>query len=108
VCYDNRERDLNIEQNKEFALHTIREILETLDPTREDFQIVLETLGEKGNEMKIDTSFFRELWYVYEHTTHHMAILKIGAFLLGVAQLPENFGVADSTIAFRNSQEAEN
>jgi hypothetical protein len=108
VCYDQRERDHKIEQDINVALKTIKEIIEILELKKDDFSVFLKTLGEKGNEMKIETTFFRELWYVYEHTTHHMAILKIGAFLLGIPYLPENFGVADSTIAFRKSQNSEN
>jgi len=108
VCYDQRERNQKIENDKNVALDTIREIIEATEPVREDFPIVLNILSEEEADMKIESTFTRELWYVYEHSTHHMAMLKIGAFLLGIPDLPQNFGVADSTIAYRKTQAFKN
>ena len=43
------------------------------------------------------------LLHNYEHTTHHLALIRIGLTLLGTkVQIPENLGTAKSTLMHRN------
>ena len=50
------------------------------------------------------SSFYRELSYNIEHAIHHMALLKVAVKqTLTYISLPENFGVASSTIRYRAS-----
>jgi len=57
-----------------------------------------------GKTVKVDTTFNRELLYAIEHTVHHMAIIKIGMLLnYPNVTVPENFGVAESTIQYKTS-----
>ncbi len=101
VCYDERERDKNLENNTGSAIELIESIVTRLETRVNDFTIQLKSLINEGKAIMVESSLEREMWYVYEHTTHHMAILKIGAFLLGINQVGTDFGVADSTIEYR-------
>ncbi len=104
ICYDNRERNTILETDKEKAGSEMGSIQAALRNRGEDFDLVQEAYGPDDEKQEIRSTFKRELWYVYEHATHHMAILKIGALLMGITEIPDHFGVADSTIAYRNSQ----
>lgn len=54
--------------------------------------------------LKINSSMERELAYNIEHAIHHMAIIKIAVqTIFPTAQLPENFGVAYSTMRYRQA-----
>jgi hypothetical protein len=68
----------------------------------EDKMLMLATSYDGEELLEIPTSFNRELVYLIEHTIHHLAIIKIGlneAF--PTIEIPENFGVAYSTIRFK-------
>lgn len=49
----------------------------------------------------VKSSIGRELMYAFDHAIHHLAIIKIGAKSIGIS-LPKNFGVAPSTIKYKN------
>ncbi|MEQ8239081.1 MAG: DinB family protein [Cyclobacteriaceae bacterium] len=99
--YDNRKRDQYIEQDKDFALSIVQSIKELLQKEDNDFPLLLEACYDQNqSELTIiKTNYNREIAYNIEHTIHHMALIKIG--IRSVAEkvvLPENFGVAISTI----------
>jgi dihydroorotase-like cyclic amidohydrolase len=51
-----------------------------------------------------ESSSARELAYLLEHTTHHLAMIKISLNNeIEAIKMPENFGVALTTIHHRNS-----
>ncbi len=53
------------------------------------------------------SSFHREVAYNIEHAIHHMALLKVAVNqTLHYIQLPENFGVASSTVRYQESTNA--
>jgi hypothetical protein len=55
--------------------------------------------------MVIATNYLRELTYNIEHAVHHMAIMKIGIReVAGYINLPIDFGVAVSTIRYKDSE----
>ena len=56
-----------------------------------------------NNEDSFATSFTRELFYCDEHTIHHLALIRVGINEIGGYQLNESFGVAPSTIKYRQS-----
>lgn len=102
VNYDNRKRDLNIENDKSYAELVAKTILEKLKNLDITTNIGLETCLGSDTSI-IPSNFSRELVYLSEHTIHHFALIKIGmttAFPhIGIEQ---NFGVAQSTIEFQN------
>jgi uncharacterized damage-inducible protein DinB len=98
VNYDSRERDRVIETKRHFAIETLLYINSGIE--KPDKLMTLKTDYESGNS--ISTSYHRELLYAMEHTVHHMALLRIGVGIISNVVLPENFGVAASTIKYRN------
>jgi len=98
VDYDNRKRNIEIQQNVDYATECIANIICNLVNSNKIMQ--LKTLYHQ-NENLIETNYFRELMYNIEHCIHHQAIIKIGLLYLGKELKVENFGVAKSTLIFR-------
>jgi hypothetical protein len=102
VDYDDRQRNLRLENDIAFALQRIAE-LQVEIPMYEEKMLTL--LANYGNgPQKVMTTTFRELVYNIEHCVHHLAIIKIGV----EAQFPhvnlsENLGVAWSTQQFQKA-----
>jgi hypothetical protein len=101
VNYEKRKRDREIENNKEFATSLLKVIHAGLD--KEDKSLTLEaTYDDTAAEpIRIETNFYREIAYNLEHTIHHMALIRVGIAEVSAIQLPENFGVASSTVKHR-------
>lgn len=106
VNYDKRDRNLSIESSPEIAINLIDEILTHLDDSLLGKTISLEVCYELNKEaiITIDSNFSRELVYNIEHAIHHMAIIKIAIIELELyINIPEGFGIAVSTLKYRNS-----
>lgn len=101
VNYEKRKRDLAIETDKELASRLLREIHSGLG--RNDKQLTLEaTYEDHATEpLAIATNYYREVAYNLEHTIHHMALIRVGLTEVTSITLPENFGVASSTIKYK-------
>lgn len=97
LCYDNRKRDVLIESDKKFALRALASIRRQVG--RPDRGLKLVHMAPE--QIIIDTTFYRELIYIIEHTIHHMALLRIGIQSVSTLLLPEEFGTAPSTIRYR-------
>lgn len=103
LCYDQRSRNTNLENSINEALFAIKEIIQQLDSNLENKELQLKTciLNE---DLLLKTSVSRELLYLLEHTTHHLASIRIG-----VSNLDPDFngqlelGVAYSTPNPQNS-----
>lgn len=105
ICYDKRKRDLVLESDPRFAIQALDSIEEQLSTLNFPKQIILTSGMPQGPEVKLQTSFFRELWFVIEHAVHHLAIIKIGLSKeYPELTLPENFGVACSTLKFQENK----
>ncbi len=102
VCYDDRVRDVRLENDPSFMalrLKALSDELCGLGP--ENLSVLLRSeLGAEGvATLTVPSTLERELLYVYEHTIHHMAILKIGVLAqFPTVHLAQGFGVADSTL----------
>lgn len=104
VCYDERERNLELETSVHSAVVALNKISNDINLLTEDMPLVLK--GEFSGEMNdFPSSLSRELLYTLEHAVHHMAIIKI-AFLtyLPSIEIPKSFGIAESTIKYREQQ----
>ncbi|MDA3818610.1 MAG: DinB family protein [Prolixibacteraceae bacterium] len=106
ISYDRRERDARIAQNTTFAIETINRIIDGLKTLDLNSPVLMEadysTDGIQDN--RISTSVSRELAYCIEHSIHHQAIIKTGLIAIDRKQLvDEQFGVAYSTIRYRNN-----
>ena len=103
INYDLRKRDTNLEQNLEFCISTIDQIKCDLDNLTSERELSLEAM-QGGTNVSVKTTFNREVLYAVEHTVHHMAIIKMGVLLnYPKIKIPENFGVAESTIRYKNT-----
>lgn len=104
VDYDARNRDLRLENDPDFSLAFIHTLEEALTKTISNTPIILKTsfLGSQSEE--IQTSPARELVYMAEHAIHHFAIIKIALKeQFPEIALPAHFGVAYSTIKYREN-----
>ncbi|MBN2807685.1 MAG: DinB family protein [Prolixibacteraceae bacterium] len=106
INYDRRVRDTHLANDILFATETIDRIMDGLATLDLGLLVHLEadysTSGIQGNH--IPTSVGRELAYCTEHSIHHQAIIKTGLIAIDRKELvDEQFGVAYSTIRYRNS-----
>ena len=101
VNYENRKRDVAIETNKELALQLLQDIYTNL--ARPDKELVLNASYDDHavDPVSIPTNYYREIAYNLEHTIHHMALIRVGITEVSEISLPDNFGVASSTVKHR-------
>lgn len=100
VNYDDRDRDISIETEVDYAIVKLEQIIEwTHDKKDKSLRVVVDySIETKVNEV-VNSSFKRELAYNIEHAIHHMAIIKIAIEnSFSEIILDRSFGVAPSTI----------
>lgn len=110
VNYDKRAHDKLIESDKFIALSYIHRIQQFVKSQSEDQILKLEVGYDMQHDesIVIETNYFRELTYNIEHAVHHMAIMKIGVREVAPQiSMPSDFGVAASTIRYREQTEAQ-
>jgi uncharacterized damage-inducible protein DinB len=110
VDYDARERDLRLESEIPFATERLREIvggltLVDLELLELPIEIRLESGGAEEEQWSRST-VRRELQFLLSHTVHHFALIGMLLDRHGIA-VPEDFGVAPSTLKHWQSHQAE-
>ncbi|RZJ68932.1 DinB family protein [Flavobacterium sp.] len=98
IEYDKRERDLALQTQPDVALKVISELAKRLGRTNKT--MYLNTILNE-TELRIPTNFERELLYNLEHSIHHQALIKVGLRQLDM-EIEDGFGIAQSTLAYRN------
>lgn len=101
VNYEKRKRDYRIESDKNLAISILNNIINGLDRPNKDIVLVADDYGDSEEPVTIGTNYYREIAYNLEHTIHHMALIRVGVNEVSEIQLPGEFGVAYSTIKFR-------
>lgn len=103
VNYENRPRDIRIETDSSFAAGLLAQIGQQID--RPDKVLQMENcFGEHGSEaVTVPTNYLREVAYNLEHAIHHMALIKVGLQQIGSVTIPEAYGVAASTLKYRQA-----
>lgn len=101
VNYEKRKRDLSIETDKAFASGLLVEVHQGLDRSNKDLKLEACYDEHDPEPLTLDTNFYREVAYNLEHTIHHMALIRVGITEVSDIELPEEFGVASSTIKYR-------
>lgn len=99
VNYDNRDRNIRLERDTLFAVDRIIAIMQTLDKKNSNVEL-LQFID--GAEIRIESNYFRELLYNLEHCIHHQALIKVAILQCATVKIDPNFGVARSTIEYRN------
>ena len=101
VNYEKRKRDIEIETDKELAGRSLQDIYAKL--SRPNKELLLEAAYDEHSQdpITIPTNYYREIAYNLEHTIHHMALIRVGINEVAQIELPEDFGVASSTVKYR-------
>ena len=99
INYDNRQRNKLIQTETDYAILQIEEIL--LEINKPNKELILQQNGV-DEVVVLNTNYYRELVYNLEHCIHHQALIKIGLQLNFYYPVDKNFGVAFSTIEYRN------
>jgi len=101
VNYEKRNREYRIESDKEFALEILEGIFKALEKPNKDLVLEAKDYYSELETVTVPTNYYRELVYNLEHTIHHMALIRVGITEVSTIQLPEEFGVAYSTVKYR-------
>jgi hypothetical protein len=106
VNYDARQRDLEIEKNRDYAVFIIKKIISKLQNISDVEKIIsLEAKFGAQYIKQIPTSFHREEIYLIEHSIHHFALIRIGIQTnFSNVVIEKDFGVAFSTLEFRQEK----
>jgi len=99
INYDSRQRNCRIQTDTDFAIEQILKIQNNL--AKDNKKIVLKQNIE-GHEIITESNYYRELLYNFEHCIHHQALIKVAILQYSTITIDENFGVARSTIEYRN------
>ncbi|MBN8667115.1 MAG: hypothetical protein J0M30_06375 [Chitinophagales bacterium] len=103
VNYEHRKRDIQIETQREIAIQTLHRILQNLHPQDKDLTLEAGFDELSDTPLLFQTNYYRELAYNLEHAIHHMALIKIGIRAVSTIELPKGYGVASSTIRYREN-----
>jgi hypothetical protein len=103
INYDGRKRDLQIETNRQAAIRKLAWISQSLSRPDKGLLLIADLSADGAEPAVVATNYYRELIYNLEHTVHHMALLRIGIGAVSDVVLPERFGVAISTIQYRQA-----
>lgn len=101
VNYEKRKRNALIESDKKIAEKLLNEIHAVLNKPNKE--LVLEACYDdiSDEQITIATNYYREIAYNLEHTIHHMALIRTGIQEVSHIAVPEDFGVASSTLKHR-------
>lgn len=110
VNYDHRARDQRIENDREFALSETTRILRACNSIPVSFldcpiNVRCQIRYANADSALIGSTVGRELMYAVAHTIHHYALIAVMCGLLD-ATVPDGFGVAPSTLKYREQQKA--
>ena len=98
IKYDDRKRDLLLENDVIVAVDAIKEIQLNLDKPDKAVKIFSEA---DGDAVCIESNYYREVLYNLEHCIHHQALIKVALLSLKDIQIADSFGVAPSTLQYR-------
>ena len=103
VNYERRKRDYRIETDKNVAAGLLKDIYRSIERENRDIVLEAEDYGDVAEIVAIPSNYYRELAYNLEHTIHHMALIRVGINEVSAITLPDEFGVAYSTIKYRQT-----
>jgi hypothetical protein len=101
VNYEKRRRDYRIETDKDFAAVLLKDIYTHIEKPNKEIFLEAEDYCDSTETVNIPSNYYREIAYNLEHTIHHMALIRVGINEVSSVVLPDEFGVAYSTIKYR-------
>jgi hypothetical protein len=103
IDYHHRERNLQLAVDPSLALTSLQNLLQNCKLDNKAVNVIH---GDASNQDdQVLSTYHRELLYNVEHTIHHMALIKVALFHLGIHKLPEEFGMAYSSITYKKQGE---
>jgi len=106
VNYDLRKRDRRLETDRDFVLLQMVFVESALG--KPDKPLKLQAALDEGVAIALSSTYYRELMHNLDHAIHHMAMIRVGLTTIPSIALPEEFGVAYSTLKFRTSNQSIN
>ncbi len=103
INYHNRARNLQLAEHPEQAMAALQQLVQNCTLENKAVNVIHGAADQRDNQVL--STYFRELLYNVEHAIHHMALIKVALFHLGVQDLPEGFGMAYSTIVYQKKKE---
>lgn len=103
IDYHNRARNLQLAEHPEQAMAKLQQLVQNCRLENKAVNVIHGAADQRDNQVL--STYFRELLYNVEHAIHHMALIKVALFHLGVQDLPEGFGMAYSTIVYQKKKE---
>jgi uncharacterized damage-inducible protein DinB len=105
IDYDERKRDLLIEQQLGYGIDSIEKVITFVINSSKDYPLSLKVCYDQGGEKaEVMTTFYRELSYNIEHVIHHLALIKIALEQhFPEVIIPDDFGIAYSTLSYRQA-----
>ena len=103
VDYDDRKRNKAIETDSDFAIDQLTSIQASIRKEDKNLKVVFHS---NDGTSQIESSYYRELLYNYEHCIHHQALIKVAVLQWPHVALSDQFGIAPSTMKFRQEQVA--
>ena len=103
VDYDRRERSALVERDPSTAAQVTRDVIDRLRHLTVSVQAPVQVRMDCGPGVPSDaarSSMARELQFLVSHTVHHFALMKAVLVTSGMT-LPDDFGVAPSTLSHR-------
>jgi hypothetical protein len=79
----------------------LKNIYKNIEKPNKEITLEAEDYSDTLEVVSIPSNYYRELAYNLEHTIHHMALIRVGVNEVSSVVLPEEFGVAYSTIKYR-------
>ena len=98
INYDDRKRNPLYENDTTAAVAAIKEIQQNLEQPDKQLKIFC---GTDGSSVCIESNYYREVLYNLEHCIHHQALIKVALLTIKDLNIDEGFGVAPSTLQYR-------
>jgi len=107
IDYESRRRDERIEIDPDYAIRIARTICGALGEIDAPSPVRVRTECRDADAVAVeaDSTVERELAMLASHTVHHYAIIALILRIQGVS-VPEEFGVAPSTLRYLASRES--
>ncbi len=110
VDYDARDRDLRLENDREFMISSMKEVSESLKKLNpEDLNRRVKVRSNEGigeeNAPLSESTIRRELQFLISHTVHHYALIGLILKTMGFKPSPD-FGIAPSTLKYEQESRA--
>jgi hypothetical protein len=103
VNYENRERVSIIETSREKARILIQ--LATAKCLKPDKDLIVETMINGSNDtFFMQSTYYRELGFLFDHTVHHMALIRIGTQQVSSVEMPDKFEFSCATLLHRKNR----